>query len=323
MEAAGNLERGAAGHPRTNVRTARDIVENGIAIDFVIEGDVAAHIADVHVLAIGPMPRQVVPVVAISTWARCRHSTGARHRLRTRCDRGALQPHVLACAWSDRHPELGYVLCVRRGVILDLLPLLIFAHAKCANGLASSRCRFEANLTAIREGALLRVDKTRKDDFALAHIAAAGRARTAGRSLNSAIWRTNFTIAVIANFRRLHYAVTAERQFAIVVASIRRDAVAVIAFFTRFDHAIAARIRRVRQIMAIPHTATTTCTATAARAAAGRHSTAVALVIHAARLTGLDTLVRTRAGTGLRRIGNARFRAVVGITATRLQSKCG
>lgn len=307
------------------MRTARDVVENGVAIDLVIEGDVAAHIADVHVFAIGPMPRLVVPVVAVSTWTSRRHPTGTRHGFHTRRNRGALQPNVLACARRDRHAELHHVLCVGRGIRLDLLPLLIFAHAKCANGLASCRCRFEANLTAVGEGALLRVNKTSEDDFALAHIAAAGRARAAGGSLNSAIRGTNFAIAVIADFApvNLHDAVATEGQFAIVVASIRRDTVAVVAFFTRFDRAIATRIRRIRQIVTVPHSATTTSAATTARAAAARHSTAVAFIKHAARLTGLDTLVRTRTGAGLRRIGNARFRAAVGLAATRLQSKRG
>lgn len=316
--------RHVAGHRLILVRAGVDGVVDRIAIDLVIPGDRTAHIADVDMFAVGDMTGLVVPVVAVSAWSEGRRATWA-----SRCHRhaGALEPDVLARARRNRHAHFHNVSRVHCRCIFNLFPLVVIAHAEPTKSLASGRCCFETNLAAVREGAHLRIGKTGENQLAHARIHHAARgARAAGRSLNSAIRRTNFTIAVVADFApvNLHYAVAAERQFAIVVASIRRDAVAVIAFFTCFDHTIATRIRRIRQIVAIAH-ATGAAHAAAAHAAAGsarRISTTVARIVNAARLAGLDTLVRARTGTGLRRVGNARFRAIVGVAATRLQSKC-
>lgn len=304
--------RHVAGQRLILVRAGVVRVVHRIAIQLVIPGDVAAHIADDDVLAVSDVAGLVVPVIAVTTRAErtCRADV-----------RRALQPSIRTGTRRNGHAELHHVDLMHHRGGFELLPLVVIAHAKPTERLASGRGSFETNLATVREGAHLRISKAGENQFAHARIAAAGRARAAGRSLNAAIRRTNFAIAIVADFRELHDAVATEGQFAVVVASVRCDTVAVVAFFTSFDHSVAAGVRRIRQVMAIAHTTSTACTTTAARTAAAAAAATDALIKYAARLTGLDALVRTRAGARLRRIRNARLGAVAGIAAARLQSE--
>jgi hypothetical protein len=297
------------------VRARVHRVIHRIAIEAVHERNGAAHVADAHVFAVGNVTGLVVPVVAIATRTEGTHRPDVRR---------ALQPNIRARSIGNGHAEFRDVDPMSNRIHFDLLPLIVIAHAKPTNGLTSSRGSVETDLATVRKRAGLRSRKTCENQRAHARIAA-GRARTAGRAHNAAIRRTDFAIAVVTNFARLNNSVTADGKLAVVIASVRRHAVAVVASFTHIDHTVAARRRRVRQCMAIAHApGTTAATAGTTHAAAGsaRRISAGTRIEHAIGLARLHAHIRARARTRLRRIGNT-GPATVGVAAARLQSKRG
>lgn len=295
-------------------------VEDGIAIDVVRVRHGAAHVAHVYVLAIRQMVCRVIPVVAIAARARRRH---AAWTARIHGNARALEPNVLARTIGNGHRELGNIERMHGCIRFELLPLVVIAHAECTNRLARGRGSVETNLAAIRERANLRGRETRKNEFAHARRTA-GRAAGAARRHDAAIRTVDFTFAGFA-VAGLNDAIAAIRILAVVVAGIRRYAIAVVALFTEFHHAIAARCRRIRQHVAIAHAATAACAAAAAGAAAARAT--ITLAVRTVRPARLHTHGAAGTRTSLGIINHAATRcgaaaAAIGLAAAGLQREC-
>lgn len=234
-------------------------VVHGIRIESVFEVQDTRIVAKMHVLAVGQMARRILPIVATATGTR-RH---ARQIGR------AMEPNVLARALRNESNQVHDVGHVRSRIHLELIPLLIFAHLEAADGLARGIGGIDTVIATVRNQAL-RITNGRessKNVFARANVTAAAGAAGAAGAWNAAVRRTHF--AAVTGLRRLNDLVAAIRKSTIVVATIVRNAIAIVTFFTRLGVgvAIAARLGPSRVTIASTRTR---------RAAAGAIAAAVA-----------------------------------------------
>lgn len=266
------------------MRTVHTIVHR-VAIDLVLERDVATHIAERCGFTVAEVSRLVVPIVAIASRSGHGHSARTCSSVRPRRNRRSLQPNGVALARHNRHAKLRDVRSMHHRRAFNLLPLLVIAHAKPTKRLARGGRSIQTDLTVVRESAVLWRGKPGKNEFAHARInryVGTG----VGQRHRAAIGGTNFTRAVVAHFAWTNNAIAAI-SFLAVVAFIRRRAVAVVALFTRILRAIATNVGLARTGETIGHA--TRAAAAARHTAAARH--AAAARTHAPH-TGRESAVR-------------------------------
>ena len=291
-----------------------------VAIDAVGDGDVTAHVANPGVFAVGNVTRHVVEVIAIAARPRSSHAgrIGRGDALGIRGGRRSLQVHVLASASRNEHGELRDIAGMIHRIGSDLLPLLEITDVETTECRASGLGSVETNLAAVAERARLWRRKTCNDELTQTPAAGAARAGAARRHHNAAVGIAVFRAVTHFAEARLDDVIAAIGLFAIV-AIVRLNAVAVVAFFTHVDRAIATNTRLAGHGHAHPAGAA----AGAGHAAAAARHTAIAHIKGAVCLAGLHAHPARFAYTCLRRIGNARAAAPIRIAAARLECQCG